>query len=655
MIAADLLSTAVTSEIENTPEAQAITGFLSEQLNVGLTAVSLVIAVGAGFIVFNTLSMAITQRMADLGRLRAIGMTSKQAVTSILIEAFLMGSLGALIGIPAGIVLSSGVMRLLETTSSMFNQFGDPEISLSRLLLAAGLGLVVALIAALTPARRASRVSPLVMLRRSAPDGDGKQGRLVVGVSTTLMVGILCYLLLFPPAFWIEPPWDTRLLLLILILWLGCFVIALPGWIGIFIEAIKGVIARLFGPSGLLGLRNSLRVRYRVTYTVLTLAIGVAMIVGASGYITYWFDELFLRTMEATLRDDGSMGVFPVDVGAGMQAYTMVERFAMPQGLIEELKETVSGRAVFAQVYFVLIPELSFMGDDYFSFILDPQDLWATRDLYFQFSKGNWEQALAILDSGCGVLMTPVVAAKNNAGLYDKITLKTPPGPIECTVAGIGSPMVGASILGDSITEAFGLTTPVSLVVLPDPETDREVLMADMEEILSQYEGVWLTNLSKVMEMQWEAMESVKMMMSGMLVLAILGAALGVVSVLRMGFQERRREFAVLRATGATQGQVRGLVLVEAGVIGLLGGLSGMILGLGLVLIYTLVVGGGFMGFMNFPVRDAAFTTLRSAAGNGIAALILSPLVTLLTAWMISRNFLKDGIEVSLNVDGAQD
>jgi hypothetical protein len=436
---------------------------------------------------------------------------------------------------------------------------------------------------------------------------------------------------------------------------LSAFAIVLPGWIGAFAGAFKSLIESFFGPSGLLGLRNSLRVRHRVTTTVLTLAIGVAMVVGVIGYMTYWFDELFFRTMEATLREDGSMGVFPINIAGGMQAYTMVERFTMPHGLIEELEQKVFDRAVFGQVYFALIPELSFMGKDYFSFILDPQDLLETRDLYFTFSKGSWDRALPLMENGCGVLTTPLVANKIDAGLYDNFTLETLYGSVECTVAGIGSPMVGASIVSDTIIEDFGLTAPVGLVMIPYPETEREALVEDIEGVLDEYEGVWLTDLSKIHEMQWEAMESVKSMMSGMLVLAILGAALGVVSVLRMGFQERRGEFAILRAAGATQRQVRGMVLVEAGIIGLLGGIAGMILGFGLIWIYTLVVGGGFMGFIDLPVRDASFSTLGSVLSTGIAALVLSPLVTVLVAWVISRSFIKAGITNSLTVDGVQD
>jgi putative ABC transport system permease protein len=155
--------------------------------------------------------------------------------------------------------------------------------------------------------------------------------------------------------------------------------------------------------------------------------------------------------------------------------------------------------------------------------------------------------------------------------------------------------------------------------------------------------------------MQWEAMESVKLMMKGMLVLAILGASLGVVTVLKMGIQERSRELAVLRAAGATRKQVRGMVLVEAGVIGLAGGSSGLILGAGLVMIYTLTVGGGFMGFMDLPVREAAFTTLGSALGYGMLALILSPMITLLAAWILSRGVRLSGPGIFLRVNGAQD
>lgn len=73
IIASDLISRGITEEIADSAEGKAITAFMSEQLNVGLTAIGLVITVGAGFLIFNTFAMSITQRREDFGRMRAVG------------------------------------------------------------------------------------------------------------------------------------------------------------------------------------------------------------------------------------------------------------------------------------------------------------------------------------------------------------------------------------------------------------------------------------------------------------------------------------------------------------------------------------------------------------------------------------------------------
>jgi hypothetical protein len=76
IIAADVVSRATTSQID--ASAEAITGFMSEQLNLGLTVVGLVVMAGAAFLTCNAFAIAVAQRRADLGRLRALGMTPRQ-------------------------------------------------------------------------------------------------------------------------------------------------------------------------------------------------------------------------------------------------------------------------------------------------------------------------------------------------------------------------------------------------------------------------------------------------------------------------------------------------------------------------------------------------------------------------------------------------
>ena len=62
--------------------------------------------------------------------------------------------------------------------------------------------------------------------------------------------------------------------------------------------------------------------RGRVAATVLTLAVGVAMIVSVTGYMTYWFEELFFRNAETGLQENSGFGFFPIDINQGLQAYT---------------------------------------------------------------------------------------------------------------------------------------------------------------------------------------------------------------------------------------------------------------------------------------------------------------------------------------------
>src|SRR3990170_1323056 len=199
LVAADLISQSVTEEIARTNEALAITAFMSEQLNIGLTVVGLVVAAGAGFVVFNAFSMAVAQRRADLGRLRATGMTRRQVVAMVMLEAGLIGAAGAAVGAAAGVGLSEALIAIVKATSEMFNRFGHGQISPARLLWAAGLGIAVALLAALIPALRAARVAPLAALRPSLPAGLTRASHRRALACVLLMVALWAYLSLDPP------------------------------------------------------------------------------------------------------------------------------------------------------------------------------------------------------------------------------------------------------------------------------------------------------------------------------------------------------------------------------------------------------------------------------------------------------------------------
>ncbi|MGA9533436.1 MAG: FtsX-like permease family protein, partial [Anaerolineales bacterium] len=140
LIAADQISRSITYELNQSAEVQAVTSFMGDQLGVGLRAMGLVASAVAAFIVFNALRMAVVQRRQAFKRLRAIGMTRRQILSLVILEAGLLGLVGAGLGVIAGAGLSRTIIRLMETTSPILNDFGWAPLDPGRLAAAAAIG-----------------------------------------------------------------------------------------------------------------------------------------------------------------------------------------------------------------------------------------------------------------------------------------------------------------------------------------------------------------------------------------------------------------------------------------------------------------------------------------------------------------------------------
>jgi len=641
IIASDLISRAITEEIAESAEGQAITAFMSEQLDVGLTAIGLVITVGAGFLIFNAFAMSTTQRREDFGRMRAVGMTRRQLLLMVFLEAILTGAAGIAFGLLAGVGLGRGLMFLVTATSDVFNRFGDVSLSPDRLLFGAAVGLATTIIAALLPAIRASRTPPVAAMRAAPSSGQSPNRYRIAGVCALLLAAMWIFLIVDPPGLWILPPWSSYLTIALIALWLLCIGLSLPALVGLSGAWLRRPLTATLRLPGRLAADNLRRARARVTFTLLTLIIGVAMIIGVTGYLGYWFEELFFRTSERSLKENPGMGFFPLEIDAGLQAYEDVFDFTLPDDLIAEVEAAAESHAVVVHGYFVLAPELSFLGENYFSFIIDPHSMQQSGELFFTFTYGDWPHAIEITDKDCGLFLTPTVAKKNNAWLYDTIPIQTPLGSLDCTIAGIGPTFVGASIISDAGLSAFNLNAPVNLSVFPHEGEGSGEVLAEFAAIADRYPGVWFTDLSQISKMQMEAMETVRTMMSGLLFLAILSATLGVINTALISVSERRREYGVLRAAGATRRQVSTIVIVEGLLFGLIGAGAGIVIGTGVVVIHIIVSGGSAFGYPDFPVWEVALASIQPALTRGILALAISPLLIALASWLPARAALR--------------
>lgn len=631
-IATNFLSDALLNVFAESELARSFGQGLFDQLALMLNLVGVVITIAAGFLVFNAFGMSITQRRQQIGALRALGMTRGQVIRLVLLEGLITAVIGVGVGFLGGPLMGRGIIFIMQSLDLFINQFAESRVSPGVALFASALGLGVTSFSVWLPARRAARVSPLEALREVHTDRDGvKHGGSWAGV--VLLAGIGLYLAVAPPARWVSSPVDFRLTGLFVGAWLAGIGLVLPGVIGGVGHVVRGLFARKGGAVGRLAAENFLRGRGRVTLTASTLAIAVALIVGMAGFLAFMMDKLMFRTVE-NLTSKVGWTVTTVDVTQGTAVYT--EATLLPPEKRQAFYEAFRDRATIAEFNFVIVPELSFFGDTYFSFVLDPVVIWETGDAFFTFSEGDWGTAMPIMQAGCGVLLPPLVASHNHAGVGDTLTITGKNGPVACTVAGIGSSFVLASIISNAVADQFAADQPFSLYLAPKPGIEVAQLEKDVQALGDKL-ALEVMTINGFAGTLTEAFEQIRGMFSAMLLLAMVTAALAVVNTTVMSVSERRQELGLLRAVGAKRGQVTAVVVLETAFTGLVGGGVGLVAGVGFAMIVVLVYGGNSWGVPDLEPWPAALDVARAALTIGMLGLMVAPLVAALAAWWPAR------------------
>src|SRR3954453_14843982 len=153
------------------------------------------IALGVGaFVIFNTLSITLAQRIRELATLRTLGASKRQVKRSVLTEGLAMGVFASVVGLISGFALAKGL-------NGLFQLFGIDLPSASTvvkprtIIVSLGLGIVITLIASLSPARRATTIPPIAALREGATLPPRLSARRPAVPITILAVGIAACLI----------------------------------------------------------------------------------------------------------------------------------------------------------------------------------------------------------------------------------------------------------------------------------------------------------------------------------------------------------------------------------------------------------------------------------------------------------------------------
>ncbi len=575
--------------------ARAQTSFAPIAFLFGLVAM----IVGA-FLVANTLAMTLTERLREIGLLRAAGTTGRQVVGIFVRQGLIFGVAGSITGVVAGIGLAALMIGFLRSTRAVLVD-GLP-IGLATLLIPALLGLVVTAVASAVPAWQAAQTSPLVALRPSARAGAGLGQRLRWIVLLELGVALVG-LAVYP---FERGATSIAAVVLALAFLVGGAVAA--AWLLLPLARVVGrPFEWFFGAEGMLGRANLGRDRSRTGLTVGALMIALAAVV-ALGTVADSARQTAARWVASVLPGGTAIRLaLPEEIDLFRPTFTQTPGVAAASPVAEFPAVVGEGSAV---------REVSLAGIDPTVF----QDAGALL-----LVDGNRATAFNALRDGGAVLIPEPMARRDGLAVGDTIGIGTPGAELQpYRVAGIleytfpaRSPD-GAILLSlADAADRFAVTTAGLWALVPE----RGISQAAFRQAVGDTAQSLAAEPLDATELASELARSLDRLIGLFDVLALVAlavAAAGILNALTVGVVERAREIAILRSHGMTVGQVQAMVVSEAAILGAIGGV--LAVGTGLAVAWAMVVVGAPRDFtaglsVSWPLLITTFLL-----GVGVAA-----------------------------------
>ena len=573
---------------------------------IGLNFLSgMALFVGA-FLIFNAYSMTVVERTREYGMLRTIGMTRAQVTRQVLGEAVVLGLVASGLGVGLGVLMARSLTRLMETllNQDMANISLPADILVTSLII----GLVVAVMAALIPAWQAGRISPLEALRIRAGQREGwllRNGWLL-GI---LLLGISVVILLINPF-----PYDVQFRMGSMVVFTLFFggTLVIPASVKIWERALRPAMRLLFGNSGRLGSRNIQRARLRTTLTVAALMIGVAMII-----VVWVMTDSFKGDLDTWLKGY---------IGGDLY---VTSSLPMKEVVWKRL-QSIEGVAAVTPVRYFEVKWKTPTGDkEKIVFMaVDPASHSQVTSFIYSQPLVNPQQALEQLAAGGSLFISSVLAEKYNLSVGDQITLVTRAGDQPFNIAAVVVDYYNQGLVVDGswvdMSRYFRQKGASAYLVKTQPgasiETVKQIIDArygDRYHLIIESNQALLGRVSVLMNQAFS-------MFDVLALIAMLVGFMGIMNTLTMNVMERIQEIGMLRGVGMTRGQVVSMVLAEAALMGLIGGILGLVFGIILsrVIMLGMTAMSGYQLTYMLPLGRVFLALFIALVISVIAALI---------------------------------
>ncbi|MFI5777817.1 ABC transporter permease [Nocardia sp. NPDC051570] len=508
------------------------------------------------FIIYNTFSMIVAQRLRELALLRAVGASRRQVGLSVVSEAFVIGLLGSAIGLAAGIGLAFGLSGLLNAFD-LGLPTGAMSVQPRTVLVTLGMGVLVTVLSAYAPARRAARIPPVEAMREEfASVGESLRVRTLVG--TALAIAGVVLAVLGAQSTGTDAARTVGIGAGALIV---AVLLVLP-WLSRPVVGTLGILVAALGPIGRMSRNNAARNPRRTAATAFALTLGL-MLVAAIG--------MFGASAKASIGELVDQGVKADYILAGPPRSFV----GVPIAVGDAVKPVAGVRDVVA----IRGTSLKIGSDD---LVATSPDGPLDTVLNYELRQGS--RTLGDSD----LLVSQTEADDRNWHVGQRVELTSMDNKkIPLTVSGIykDTQLLGKLVVPPAV---YDQVTPVSfrsdflVLVTAKPGTNLSTLRTDLEKATDQFAIVQVQDHEQFKGTQGQQINTMLAILYGLLALAVVIAVLGIVNTLALSVVERRREIGMLRAVGMQRSQVRRSIYLESMLIAVFGAVVGVVLGLGL-------------------------------------------------------------------------
>ncbi|MEU6556162.1 ABC transporter permease [Streptomyces sp. NPDC046915] len=502
------------------------------------------------FIIANTFTMLVAQRTKELALLRAVGASRRQVTRSVLIEAFVVGTVAGVTGLAAGIGIGAGLRSLMSSLGATVPD-GPLVITPGTVVAALVVGVVITMLAAWLPGRRAAKIPPVAAM--SAVHAKATTKSLVLRNTIGALFSAAGVAVVLAATTMDGSDGQAPMGLGAVLLIIGVFV--LTPLLSRPLIAAAAPVLRVFGVSGKLARQNSVRNPRRTAATASALMIGLTLITGMTvmaGSLQKSIDKM----ASAAIRAD-----YVVSMANGNElSPDVAEKLAATDGVtasspLRDAASRIDGDTEYLTgVNGPAIGRLTDLKVDDGSFQVGGSRVVVDKDTA---KSHHWK-------AGSGF------TAHYEDGKQQKLT-----------VAGVyeGNDLF-QGIMVDNAALAPHQADPADMRVMVKAAGGASDATKDkLEKALGNNPAIKIQDKKDLSDSIAQMFTLMLNMLYGLLAMAVIVAVLGVINTLAMSVFERSQEIGMLRAIGLDRKAVKRMVRLESLVISLFGAVLGIGLG----------------------------------------------------------------------------